>query len=545
MNSNILLELQNIHKTFLGGKVVANNNISIDFRKGEVHAIVGENGSGKSTLMSIIIGLYKQEKGKILFEGEEVNMYHSGMAKSLRIGMVHQHFHLVSDFTILENILIGQEDNYKKFGILDFKKAKDKIEKIKEKYKIDINVSKKVSHLSVSMQQKVEILKVLFEDKKLIIFDEPTATLSISEIDELLKTVFLLKKEGKTIIFISHKLEEVKRVSDRISIFRKGNLVKTIQNSEDLDLEKISVDMIGELSNEKFKLFKTTPNKLLSVKNLNYSIFSNKGNPFSFNKENRKKVNEYKVLDNINFDVYENEIFGLAGVQGEGQDEIINIIAGLLKETSGEVSLYSDKGESNEVELLKLDIKKRNEFLSHIPINRFKHGMILDQSLKFNSVLTSYESKELSKKFIDIKVYEKKIQKSLMVDHVKIKENCERIVKDFNVNGVYSFDQKIRNLSGGNQQKFVVGREIFKNHNVLLAGHPTRGLDIKAIRQIYEKILQNSKGKATILYSLEISELLSICHRVAIIYGGKIVTIIDPRKKEEVEKLSRNIVGEF
>ncbi len=656
---NKILELKNITKTFLNGKIIANNNINLSFLNNEIHSLVGENGSGKSTLMNIIFGLYKQDKGDIFINGELVNMYKSGTSKIYKIGMVHQHFHLIDNFTVLENVILGQEKlfNYKEevkkvdskieeinleinnlisdnqelksfkkeifnfikkikennshfingknilrekelelkrissnvknnhkikkinkdieqqkqknskykleiellekkinlykdgneenkivdlinklfeyndekdsnnlvglFGVLNKKNLLKKFRIIQNRYKINIDPFEKVSKLSIGQRQMVEILKVLWEEKDLIVFDEPTATLSVLEIDELLKTVKKLKEEGKTIIFISHKLQEVKNISDRISILRKGELIGTYINDSNLEISKLGEKMVGKKINLSYKERKIKGDILFEFKNISY-----------------RTRNGFKALDNVSFSVRKDEIFGIAGVEGNGQEEIIKIISGLRKPENGEI-LYKNEEIVNKDGFLFSSTEKRN-IISHIPIDRLKYGVVPTKQLDFNARISDYDTNFFSKK---IKTTKKGKEKGIGFDKQKLKKFTSDIIDELRVDGAFSHSVEIRNLSGGNQQKFVVGRELLRNHEIIVAGHPTRGLDIASIDHIYKKIIKNSKNKVTILYSLEISELVAICDRLAIMYKGKIVDIVNPREVE-LSKISKMMIGE-
>lgn len=809
-NLDLILELKNITKTFLGGKIVANDDVSLSFIRNEIHAIVGENGSGKSTLMNIIFGLYKQDKGDIFLNGKKVDMFKSGATKKYKIGMVHQHFHLVEAFTVLENVILGQEEITKtkkeklkikelknelkeikaelrrlrkldsmkiehkntgtkdvesdtnfvagvlkilklrhkayveiekeeniikelkteraklsednkndskrieeindeildrkdviaeekhaielvgsyegtaqnedqskavelaerqftaqreldlidvnltgNFGKINIKESLSRLKEIQLKYNIHLDPYAKVENLSVGQRQMVEILKVLWEEKDIIVFDEPTATLSLIEIEALLKTIDALKKEGKTIIFISHKLKEVKSISDRVSVLRKGVMMGTHINDASLKPADIGKLMVGKTIELKYPSRKIEKKPLLRFENISYRTHTG-----------------FKAVNDVSFDIYEGEIFGLAGIEGNGQEEIIKVLTNLRKPYKGTISLMRevDKKEakhlmkewaqheseniftlakkqedelqaeflekkikketklkirkakldsldiSSEVialegkkvgkkelkeikkelkktisEILKeehnlikelhthkankernsqikeihkqakIDAKKvitdtnnriknkdiqteiwdiltdsekgyhidgteRRQLQSHVPIDRLKHGVVPMKDLEFNAKITDFDTNFLNKEN-------------------NLKDFTEKIISGMNVDGAFNHQVELRNLSGGNQQKFVVGREMFRDHKVFVAGHPTRGLDISAIDHIYKKMIENSKGKATLLYSLEINELLAVCDRVAVMYHGDIIDIIDP-KKVTLEEVSRMMIGE-
>ncbi len=816
-NDDVILELKDITKKFLGGKVVANDNVSISFNRNEVHSLVGENGSGKSTLMNIIFGLYKQDNGEIFLNNKKVDMYQSGAAKKYKIGMVHQHFHLVDNFTVLENVILGQEeitrtkeeklkikslkkelkeiksrlsalqkldsmiikhvdkgakvskedtnfvdavlkiirDRYKikkeidnedhiidklkvekiqtnassksgrhrieeidneieerKYIIKELKKAlklideyehattndeqkevvelaerkselwmeldihdvnltglignlkyKDslrRLEKIQLKYDIHLDPNTLTETLAVGQRQMVEILKVLWEEKDIIVFDEPTATLSVKEIDALLKTIDALKKEGKTIIFISHKLKEVKAISDRVSILRKGKMMGTYENDAKLTPASIGELMVGKTIELDYPKRKIEKKPLVRVEELSLQLPSG-----------------FKSVDNVSFEIYEDEIFGLAGIEGNGQEDIVQMFTNLKKPTHGSISMmrevdqregkyimqenaalqserifekaeeevkklskeYLDKeirtkfrklikeakrealdersqhialeGKKSKTVIKEIDNKlkkvikeleksqqkelhelhshknmsklhkqvkeihkqanidsknilkevktkiknkevdtliweiltdghygyhisdtNRRLIQSHVPIDRLRHGVVPIKDLQFNARMTDFDTTFFSKDGNSKKCHTP-----------TLRDFTSKIIDGMNVEGAFNHQVEIRNLSGGNQQKFVVGREIYRDHKLFIAGHPTRGLDISAIDHIYKSMIENSKGKATLLYSLEINELLAVCDRVAVMYHGKIVDIIDP-SKVTLEQVSRMMIGE-
>ncbi len=518
LDNEYILLMENITKVFLNGKIIANDDITIGFKKGKIHAIIGENGSGKSTLMSILFGLYKQEKGTIFLEGKPKNMYSSGAAKKYKIGMVHQHFHLIDTFTVLENILLGQEEDFMKGVVIDWSLAKTHFEKISSLYDFGLDPDKKVSKLNVGQKQKVEIMKVLWKEKNIIIFDEPTATLSVKEIEELLNIIKLLKKQEKTIIFISHKLQEVKEISDEISILNKGKLQGTFENTKDLSKKDIANLMFSnidsvQLDNSKRKVNEN--NKVLEVKNLSYITSSG-----------------FKALNEVSFDVKEGEIFGLAGIEGNGQEEIVKCIVGIKKMSGGEIILNGEV-------INKHSIAKRNKTISYIPIDRAKYGMVSEKSIEFNSIISDLDNPYFGR----LKFKVRNNNKNIIMNKSKIKEHTKEIIKLMQVDGADDIEYPIRNLSGGNQQKFVIGRELSKKRNLIVAGHPTRGLDIKAINNIYQKMIDVTKHSTILLYSLEINELMNVCDRIAVLYKGKIVDIINP-ENESIQSISRLMIGE-
>lgn len=543
MEREVKIKLNKIYKSFLNGQIIANDEISIDFEKNTIHSLVGENGSGKSTLMSILFGLYNLDSGEITIDDKKVNMYEQGSAKKHKIGMVHQHFHLVENFSVIDNIIVGQENGYLNGPFLNRKKILKHYKDITKKYNIDLDPSIQVKKLNIGDRQKVEILKTLWEEKEVIIFDEPTATLSVREIELFLEIVRKLKEQNILIIFVSHKLQEVKSISDRITILKRGKLVGTFNNDESLTISKISQLMVGKNLELKFNPPIVNDNVLLKVENLNY--YTSRG---------------FHAVRDVSFEIRENEIFGLAGIEGNGQEEILNVIAGIKKPSSGTKILFKDKNnflntklinrnrsffnkyrvkkENDYLDITNMPIKYKQKFMSHVPIDRFKHGILLNKSVKFNSIVSDYGGKQFSRYYND------KRNKSYIINDKKISEWCEKIIVNQHVEGVSSINAPIRNLSGGNQQKFVFSRELLNNHGLFLAGHPTRGLDVNAINNIYEKLIENANSKATLLYSLELSELVEVCNRIAILYKGKIVKIINP-KEYSFENISRMLVGDI
>ncbi len=517
--SKYILRMENITKTFLNGKIVANNDVTLKIKRNEVHTLIGENGSGKSTLMSIIFGLYKQDKGNIYINDKHVDMYHSGAAKKHKIGMVHQHFHLIDKFSVLENIILGQEKQYSKAGIIDYKKATQHFQTLLERYNFDLDPKRKVKTLNVGQKQIVEIMKVLWEEKDIIVFDEPTATLSVREIEVLLGIIKTLKEQGKTIIFISHKLQEVKEISDTISILNKGELKGTFINDETLSKEKIADLMFNEISSTKLDDQNREVNLANPVLEINEMVYDTSSN--------------FRALNGVSFKIYEGEIFGLAGIEGNGQEEIINCLTGLKKITSGSIKLNGE-------DITKKTIAAKQKKMSHIPIDRLKYGLSVNASIKFNSIISDLNNINYSRFYFRLG---KDNVKNIILNDGKIVDHTQEIIERFQVDGAQDISSPIRNLSGGNQQKFVIGRELTKDRSLLVAGHPTRGLDIKAINNIYQNLIDNSPQKATLLYSLEISELMNVCDRIAILYKGNIIDIIDP-KEVTMKEISNLMIGE-
>ncbi len=518
INSKHSLEMKNITKEFLGGKIIANDNVSIKIIRNEVHALVGENGSGKSTLMSILFGIYKPTAGKILINDEEIEIKTPMTAKKLGIGMVHQHYQLIENMSLIENAILGQEDS----KVLSLSKSKERFKEISDQYGFNLNPNELVLNLTIGQKQKLEIVKVLWQEKEILVFDEPTAALSTVEIKEFLNIIKTFKKNGKTIIFISHKLNEVKQVADRISILRKGKMIKT-DDSAKMNIDQISKSMVGELVKLKFnKPYKVQDEVLFEVKNI--SSFKQEGS---------------QHLENINLKIKRGEIVGLAGIGENGQTELLEALTGLRDISSGEIIL--NKNSSMNIE--RMTIKQRQDFMVHVPEDRHRFAMAGSLSLLDNAVITNIDRKKFSKFWIEYPHRDVERGYNILKDSEEIKKWTTEIIKDMDVQGAGDYNSLARNLSGGNQQKFVVGREIKQPYDVLIAGHPTRGLDILSIRNIYQFIIDKSEQAAVILSSFELDELLAVCDRIAIIYKGKIVNIVDAKKASAQAEIAKYMVG--
>ena len=499
MNDNdIVIEMKNITKSFPGIK--ANNNISLDLKKGEIHALLGENGAGKSTLMSILFGFYQPDEGEILLNGEVVEIDGPLKANELGIGMVHQHFKLVEVFTVLENIILGVEPN--KYGFLTYKKAKKKIEELCKKYEFDLDLDAKIEDITVGAQQKTEILKMLYRDNDILIFDEPTAVLTPQEIDDLLKIMKNLASEGKSILFISHKLDEIMSVSDRVSILRKGELIATL-NTKDTTKEELSSLMVGrEVSFTSNKKECVVGETILKVRNLVMPDKIHKG---------------VDIVNNVSFNVKEGEIVCIAGIDGNGQSDVIFGITGLEKIKSGSI-IFKDK------DVTKLSIFKRNELgMSHVPEDRHKHGLVLDYELDDNLVLENYYKDEYNYlKFI--------------INKDAIKEYGESLIEKYDIRSGQGTKSIVRGMSGGNQQKAIVGREIERDPDLLILVQPTRGLDVGAIENIHNAIIaQRDEGKAVLVVSYELDEVYDLADRILVMFKGEIVGELDPKTTSREE----------
>ena len=486
-----VIEMLNITKEFPGIK--ANDNITLKLKKGEIHALLGENGAGKSTLMSVLFGLYQPEEGIIKKNGKEVKINSPTDANELKIGMVHQHFKLVECFTVLDNIILGVEPN--KWGFLRKDEARKKIIELSEKYKLKVDPDALVSDISVGMQQRVEILKMLYRDNEILIFDEPTAVLTPQEIDELMEIMRDFTKEGKSILFITHKLNEIMAVADRCTVLRKGKCIGTV-NVKDTSKEELSEMMVGR--KVKFTVDKKDmiPGKtVLEVENL--SIDS---------RQHHKK----KAVKNVSFNVKQGEIVCIAGIEGNGQTELVAGITGLQKISEGKVKFLGQ-------DITRAKIRTKSKMgMSHIPEDRHKYGLILDYSLEENMVLQRY--------------WEPKFQIKGFIKFKEVRNYTNKLIKEFDIRSGEGATSIVRGMSGGNQQKAIVAREIDKNPELLVAVQPTRGLDVGAIEYIHEKIVeQRDAGKAILLVSLELDEVMNLSDRILVMYEGEIVGELNPK----------------
>lgn len=486
--TNYAIEMLNIRKEFNG--LVANDDITLQLKKGEIHALLGENGAGKSTLMSILFGLYKPDKGIIKKDGQIVKISNPKDAAKYKIGMVHQHFKLVEVFSVIDNIILGNEDS--KFGFISRKKAKEKVKNLALEYGLHIDIDKKVEDISVGMGQRVEILKMLYQDNDVLIFDEPTAVLTPQEIKELLKIMRNLANSGKSILFITHKINEILEVSDRCTVLRKGKLIGTVNVSETTK-EKLSEMMVGrkvELIINKNE--KKLGNNILEVKNLIVSS------------EHKNKVND------VSFNVKKGEIVCIAGIEGNGQSELAYAISGLEKIKSGSIIL-------NGIDITHKNISERNKMgLAHIPEDRHKHGLILDFSLENNIILKRFN--------------ESRFQKFGFIKRNEIKKYSNELIDKFDIRSSLGTLSMTRSMSGGNQQKAIIARELDLNPDLLIAVQPTRGLDIGAIEYIHKRLLeQRDLGKGILLISLELEEVMNISDRILVIYEGEIVGELNPK----------------
>ncbi|QJX61965.1 ABC transporter ATP-binding protein [Niallia circulans] len=489
-----VIEMLNIRKEFPG--IVANNNITLQVKKGEIHALLGENGAGKSTLMNVLFGLYQPEKGEIRARGKVVNISNPNIANDLGIGMVHQHFMLIDTFTVTENIILGKETVSK--GKIDLKKAEREVQEISERYGLAVDPKAKIANISVGMQQRVEILKTLYRGAEILIFDEPTAVLTPQEIAELIGIFRKLIQEGKSIILITHKLKEIMEVCDRVTVIRKGEGIGTY-NVKDTNPNELANLMVGrEVS---FKTEKKAPNpKETVLKISDLTVKDSRG---------------VHVVNSLNLDVKAGEIVGIAGVDGNGQSELIEAITGLMKKNNGSITL-------NGKEISVLSPRKITESgIGHIPQDRHKHGLVLDFSIGQNMALQTY--------------YKTPFSKYGFLNQGEIEKKASKLIEEFDVR-TPSIHTPARALSGGNQQKAIIGREVDRDPDLLIAAQPTRGLDVGAIEFIHRRLIeQRDKGKAVLLISFELDEILNVSDRIAVIFDGEIIATVDPKTTTEQE----------
>ena len=501
---NFAVEMLHITKRFPG--IIANDNITLQLRKGEIHALLGENGAGKSTLMSVLFGLYQPEEGEIRKDGKKVQINNPNDANALGIGMVHQHFKLVECFSVLENIILGVEDT--KNGMLHTAKAREKVTALSKKYGLHVNPDALIEDISVGMQQRTEILKMLYRDNEILIFDEPTAVLTPQEIEELLKIMKNLAAEGKSILFISHKLNEIMSVADRCSVLRKGKYIGTVDiaNTTKAELSRMMVGRDVEFAVQKQDA--TPADVVLDVSGLTVA----------------SKVHKNNAVKDVSFQVRSGEIVCIAGIDGNGQSELVYGISGLEKPVSGKIHMLGK-------DITNAPIRQRSiSGMSHIPEDRHKHGLVLDYTLEDNIVLQRYFEPEFT-------------TKAGFLKRKNIRSYAERLIEQYDVRSGQGPVTTARSMSGGNQQKAIIAREIDKDPSLLIAVQPTRGLDVGAIEFVHKQIVaQRDAGKAVLLVSLELDEVMSLSDRILVMYEGEIVGQLDP-KKTTVEELGLYMAG--
>ena len=498
------IEMVDITKRFPG--IIANDHITLQLKKGEIHALLGENGAGKSTLMSVLFGLYQAEEGVIRKNGVAVTINNPNDANALGIGMVHQHFKLVECFSVLDNIILGVEDT--KNGFLQRDKAREKVLALSEKYGLMVDPDALIEDISVGMQQRTEILKMLYRDNEILIFDEPTAVLTPQEIEELLQIMKNLAAEGKSILFISHKLNEIMSVADRCTVLRKGKYIGTV-NIADTTKDQLSRMMVGR--DVEFSVQKTPAvpgDVVLDVQNLTVA----------------SKVHKNDAVKQVSFQVRGGEIVCIAGIDGNGQSELVYGISGLEPVTGGTVKLCGE-------DITRAPIRRRSILgMSHIPEDRHKHGLVLDYSLEDNLILQEYFTPRFTNKWGFLR-------------RKNIRTYAQRLIDQYDVRSGQGPVTVARSMSGGNQQKAIIAREIDKDPKLLIAVQPTRGLDVGAIEYIHRQIVaQRDAGKAVLLVSLELDEVMSVPDRILVMYEGEIVGELDP-KTTTVEELGLYMAG--
>ena len=484
-----VIEMLHITKEFPG--IIANDDITLQLRKGEIHALLGENGAGKSTLMSVLFGLYQPEKGEIRKNGKKVEINNPNDATALNIGMVHQHFKLVDVFTVLDNIILGAETT--KLGFLQKKEARKKVQALSEKYGLHVDLDAKVEDITVGMQQRVEILKMLYRDNEILIFDEPTAVLTPQEIDELMATMKSFAAEGKSILFISHKLNEIMAVADRVTVLRKGKYIGTV-NTCDTNKQELSNMMVGRpVQLEVIKDPAKPTNVVLDIKNM--SVASH--------------LHKKDAVHNVSLQVRRGEIVCIAGIDGNGQSEFVYGLSGLEPISSGSITLCGK-------EISRQSIRQRGEHMSHIPEDRHKHGLVLDFTLEQNMVLQRFMEPEF--------------QKAGFIRSDNVRKYAQGLIDRFDVRSGQGPVTVARSMSGGNQQKAIIAREVDREKDLILAVQPTRGLDVGAIEYVHGQLVaQRDAGKAVLLISLELEEVMSLSDRILVMYEGEIVGEFDPR----------------
>ena len=503
-NSTYAIEMLNITKRFPG--IVANDNITLQLKQGEIHALLGENGAGKSTLMSVLFGMYQAEEGVIKKNGEVVKINSPNDANDLGIGMVHQHFKLVECFSVLDNIILGVEDT--KYGVIQKDKAREKVMALSERYGLSIDPDAIIEDITVGMQQRTEILKMLYRDNEILIFDEPTAVLTPQEITELLQIMKNLAAEGKSVLFITHKLNEIVEVADRCSVLRKGKYIGTV-DVKDCTKEQLSNMMVGRDVEFAVQKDEAKPaDVVLEVKNLCVASKRSKRN----------------AVNNVSFNVHAGEIVCIAGIDGNGQSELVYGVTGLENVLSGSVTFYGE-------DITRAPIRKRNVMgMGHIPEDRHKHGLVLDYTLEDNMVLQRYFEPEFT-------------TKGGFLRRQNIRKYAEGLIEKFDVRCGQGPITVTRSMSGGNQQRAIIAREIARDPKLLVAVQPTRGVDVGAIEYIHKQLVaERDAGKAILLVSLELDEVMTVSDRILVMYEGEIVGELDP-KTTTVEELGLYMAG--
>ena len=502
-SQDYVIEMLHITKEFPGIK--ANDDITLQLRRGEIHALLGENGAGKSTLMSVLFGLYQPEQGEIRKNGQKVTINNPNDATALGIGMVHQHFKLVEVFTVLDNIILGAETTGA-LGFLKKAEARKKVQALSEKYGLKVDLDAKVEDITVGMQQRVEILKMLYRDNEILIFDEPTAVLTPQEIDELMATMKEFAREGKSILFISHKLNEIMAVADRVSVLRKGKYIGTV-NTADTNKQELSNMMVGRPVQLVVTKDEAKPGEdVLKVEH--FCVPSH--------------VHKRNAVNDVSFTVRAGEIVCIAGIDGNGQTELVYGLSGLDKSNGGKVTLCGE-------DITHYSIHRRGGNMSHIPEDRHKHGLVLDFTLEQNLVLQRFN--------------EPQFQHGGFIDKGAVRSYAQRLIEQYDVRSGQGPITKARSMSGGNQQKAIIAREVDRDKPLIIAVQPTRGLDVGAIEYIHSQLVaERDRGKAILLVSLELEEVMSLSDRILVMYEGEIVGELDP-KKTNVQELGLYMAG--
>ena len=488
--------MRSITKAFAG--VVADDKIDLIVEKGEIHGLLGENGAGKTVLMNILYGLYKPDDGKILIDDKEVEIDSPRKALELGIGMVHQHFMVVPSLTVVENIVLGREPKKNRI-LLDTNKALKDVKDFCDRYKLEVDLKAPMHLLPVGVQQRVEILKALYRGANILILDEPTSVLTPQEAQELFKAVQALKQQGKTVIFISHKLREVLAICDRITVLRRGKVVGTVRANE-TNMDELAVMMVGREVRFRFDKEQQSNQKVvLRVENV--ETMGDRGLP---------------ALKNIGFDVRSGEILGIAGVEGNGQTDLVEALAGLRKVTAGRILL-------SDIDITKISPRKRIQMgVSIVPEDRQKRGLILDFSVMENLMLGSHDSPPLAKS-------------SVIINMEEASSYARRLIEEFSIK-TPDKDTLAEHLSGGTQQRVVLAREFSRNPKLITASQPTRGLDVGATEYVRGKLVEmRNHGCAVLLISADLDEIWALSDRIAVIYEGRIVAVKDPEKTNESE----------
>ena len=488
--SEYAIEMLGITKTFPG--IIANDNVDLRIRTNEVHAILGENGAGKSTLMSVLFGAYAPDSGEIRIKGKKVEIKNPNIATELGIGMVHQHFKLVHNYTVTENIVLGREPR-NRFGIVSLAQAEKKVSELSRRYGLSVDPRAKIDDITVGQQQRVEILKTLYSDSDIIILDEPTAVLTPQEIDELMDIIRTLKKEGKTIVLITHKLKEIKAVADRCSVLRRGRFIGCVDITPETEEQELATMMVGRSVRFDIDKAPCTPGEaVLEIKKLSV----------------KDSVGTMKVKD-LSLTVRRGEIMGVAGVDGNGQSELLYALSGLSPVAGGEIILSGRVINKDTI------MERIEEGMGHIPEDRRKHGLVAGLTVAENLALKDFNSDKYSGPFG-------------MLNFRAMEENAEKLISEFDIRTAQGAVTEAGSLSGGNQQKVIVAREISLSPDVLLIAQPTRGLDVGAIEYIRKRIVEErDKGRAILLVSFELDEIMNLCDRIATISKGSIVGVFD------------------